>query len=227
MTKFAVCVSCCGLLAVSARAETADDILKRWDVAAKDFHAFSADLKQTSFTKVVNHKSLQTAVMRLERTDKGVLGIVRYKEEAHTIHFAGDTIEIYNPVANQEDIYDAKKYSGAIRDALMLGFGASGKEVRNAYVVKEGVPEMVGSRKTTRLELIPKEKKAKDLAEKIELWIPEGGTNPIQAKSTEPGGDYEMFEYSNVKLLKPPLKDSDFEFESDQKPNKSTFVNKN
>ncbi len=101
MTKFAVCISCCALLAASARAESADDILKRWDVAAKDFHAFSADLKQTSFTKVVNHKSTQTAVIRLERTDKGVFGIMRYKEEPHSIHFAGNTVEEFHPEANQ------------------------------------------------------------------------------------------------------------------------------
>ncbi len=125
------------------------------------------------------------------------------------------------------DSIDVKKYSSAIRDGLMLGFGTSGKDVRNGYEVKEAVPEMIGSRRTTRIELIPKDKKAKDLAEKIELWIPEGEANPIQAKTTEPSGDYEMFEYSNVKLLKPPLKDADFDFEADQRPNKSTHVTKN
>jgi outer membrane lipoprotein-sorting protein len=227
MTKFAVCISCCALLTSSARAESADDILKRWDVAAKDFHVYSADLKQTSFTKVVNHKSTQTAVIRLERTDKGVFGIMRYKEEPHTIHFAGNTIEEFHPEANQLDSVDVRKYSGAIRDGLMLGFGTSGKDVRNGYEVKDAVPEMVGSQRTTRIELIPKDKKAKGLAEKIELWIPEGATNPIQSKTTEPSGNYEVFEYSNVKLLKPPLKDADFDFDADQRPNSSTHVTKN
>jgi outer membrane lipoprotein-sorting protein len=227
MTRFAVAISCCVLLSASARAESADDILKRWDVAAKDFHGFSADLRQTSYTKVVNHKSTQTAVYRLERTDKGVFGIVRYKEEPHTIHFAGNTIEEYQPVANELRTFDIKKYSSAIRDGLMLGFGKSGKDVRNEYEVKAAVPEMIGSRRTTRIELIPKEKNARDFAEKIELWIPEGEANPIQSKTTEPSGDYEMFEYSNVKLLKPPLKESDFDFDPDQKPNQSTHVTKN
>jgi outer membrane lipoprotein-sorting protein len=223
MTKLAV--SLCVFLASIAQAESADDILKRWDVAAKDFHAFSADLKQTSYTKVVGHKSLQTAIIRLERTDKGVFGIVRYtSENPHTIHFAGNTIEDFHPVANQLDRYDVKKYSSAIRDGLMLGFGTSGKDVRNGYLVKDDGSEMIGSRRTTHLELTPKEQKAKELASKIELWIPEGENNPIQAKSTEPSGNYEMFEYSNVKLLKPPLKDSDFDFAPDQQPNKSTHV---
>jgi outer membrane lipoprotein-sorting protein len=228
MIKVAVSVSCCVLLASSARAESADDILKRWDIAAKDFHAFSADLKQTSYTKVVNKSEHQTAVVRLKRTDKGVFGIVRYtSENQHTIHFAGDAVEDYHPVANQLDSINVKKYSSAIRDGLMLGFGTSGKDVKNGYVVKDAVSEMIGSRRTTRIELIPKDKNAKDYAEKVELWIPEGENNPIQAKSTEPGGNYELFEYSNVKLLKLPLKDSDFDFERDQMPNKTTHYTKN
>jgi len=33
-----------------------------------------------------------------------------------------------------------------------------------------------------------------------------------------------MFDYSNIKLLKPPLKDADYEFDPDQKPGPTTHV---
>ena len=221
-------VAAAAVLATFAYAESADDILKRWDVSSKDFNAFTADLKQTQYTKVVKKSEQMSAKVRLKRTDKGVFGIVRYVEpDPHTVLFAGNTVEIYNPKANQKDTYDAKKYSDMIRDVLMLGFGTSGKDVRKDYSVKEGVSETIGSRRTTRIELLPKNQKFKEYAEKLELWIPEGESNPLQVKVTQPSGDYNIYEYFNVKLLKPPLKESDFTWDSDQQPNKSTHVVKN
>jgi outer membrane lipoprotein-sorting protein len=218
----------CVFLASAARADSLDDILKRWDLAAKDFTAFTADLKQTQYTKVVNKSEVMSAVVRLKRTDKGVFGIVRYTgEDPHTIHFAGSQVEIYYPKANQLDIYDAKKYSDLIRDVLMLGFGTSGSDVKKTYVVKDGGPEMAGSRRTTRIDLVPKNKQFQDYAEKIEVWVPEGESNPIQVKATQPSGNYNIYVYSKVMLLKPPLKDSDFDFDPDQKPNPSTYIKKN
>jgi len=142
-----------------ASAESSDDILKRWDVAAKDFHAFSADLKQTSHVKVVNKTSLHTAAIRLKRTDKGVFGLIRFADD-RSIHLKGDVVEDYHPKANQVDRYDLKKWSNAIRDGLMLGFGTSGQEVRKSYTVKDGGAEMIGSTRTTRIELTPKDKKS-------------------------------------------------------------------
>jgi len=222
MTRFAI-----GLLflASSVRAETADDVLKRWDVAAKDFHAFSADLKQTEVMKIIKKTDHLTAVVRLKRTDKGAFGIVKYTDQnPHTYHFLGDTVEEFKPGANQKNIYDAKKFSSLMQEVLMLGFGTSGKEVRKTYVVTDGGTAMIGSKRTTRIELVPREKAFKERFEKFEIWVPEGENNPVQVKATQASGDYAIYEYSNVQLLKLPLKESDFDYDPDQKPDKSTHV---
>lgn len=221
MSKAAV--SICVFLAAIAQAESADDVLKRWDATAKDFHAFSADVKRTQYTKVIDHKENLTAVVRLMRNDKGVFGIVRYTDDnPHTFHFMGDRVEDFKPGANQMDVYDVKKASGMVQNVVMLGFGTSGNDVRKTYVVKSATSEMVGTKRTTRIELVPKDKAFKDKAEKLEVWVPEGESNPIQVKATQPGGDYDLYVYSNVQLLKPPYKDSDFDYDPSQKPNKST-----
>jgi outer membrane lipoprotein-sorting protein len=65
--------------------------------------------------------------------------------------------------------------------------------------------------KTTRLELVPKDKKARDLASKIEMWIPVGQTYAVQVKTTAPNGDARTWLYEDAKL-NPGLPDSAYDF---------------
>ena len=53
----------------------------------------------------------------------------------------------------------------------------------------------------------------KKLITKIELWIPEGQSNPIRAKfSAQLSKNYEMVDYSDIKV-NPALPDSAFKLE--------------
>ena len=58
--------------------------------------------------------------------------------------------------------------------------------------------------------MIPKDKELKKQAEKIELWIPEGGSIPVQSKVTLTSGNYEQLNYSDAQM-NPTLADSAFE----------------
>jgi outer membrane lipoprotein-sorting protein len=59
------------------------------------------------------------------------------------------------------------------------------------------------------LELIPKSEEVRNLTTKIELWIPEGKSNPVQEKLTQPSKNYHLVVFSDVKL-NVPLPDSDY-----------------
>ena len=49
----------------------------------------------------------------------------------------------------------------------------------------------------------------KKLITKIELWIPEGQSNPMRAKFSEPSKNYELVDYSDIKV-NPALPESAF-----------------
>jgi len=51
----------------------------------------------------------------------------------------------------------------------------------------------------------------KKLITKIELWIPEGQSNPVRAKFSEPSKNYELVDYSDIKV-NPALPDSAFDW---------------
>jgi len=197
--------------AASVRAEAVSDILARMDRASQEFKAVSAKLKRVSYTAVLDESSEVNGVMRLKRAKGGTIGIVEFAEpEPRVFHFSGRELQIYYPKANTVEMYDAQKYTKTMDQVLLLGFGTSGAELKRSYDIKAGGTETVGAERTTRIELTPKSSELKKLIVKVELWISEGQSNPVQAKFTEPSKNYELAQYSELKL-NPPLADSAFE----------------
>ncbi len=197
--------------AVPARAEALSDILARMDRAAQEFKSVSAKMKRLSYTAVIDESSEATGVMRLKRAKGGTTGIVEFgPPEPRLIHFAGRALSVYYPKANTVEIYDAEKYTKTMDQVLLLGFGTSGAELKKTYEVKEGGVQTLGPVRATRIELVPKSAELKNLFTRIELWIPEGESNPVQERVTQPSKNYELVVYSDLQV-NAPLADSLFE----------------
>lgn len=198
-------------MAVSARAESLADVLARMDKAALEFRSFSADVKRTEFTAVLSESETSSGSVRVRRAKGGVTGLMEFGEpDPRRIRFDGRTAQTYYPKANRLEVIDIGKHGGAIEQFILLGFGTTAAEMRKSYDMKLGGAEQLNGIATTRIELLPKEGEAKKLVTKIELWIPEGESSPIQEKVTEPSRNYHLFVYSNFKA-NPALPDSAFE----------------
>jgi outer membrane lipoprotein-sorting protein len=194
----------------SLRAETLDEILTRMDKAAAKFQSFSATTKTIDYTAVLDDKKEQNGVMRLKKGKGGMQGVVIFdRPDPRTIHFSGKTLEVYYPKANNVEIYDAGKHTNVIDEIILLGFGTSGAELHKNYQVTLAGSETLNGVRTSRLELIPKSDEVRQYASKIELWIPEGESNPIQEKVTQPSKDYHLVQFSD-RQINPSLPDSDF-----------------
>ena len=106
--------------------------------------------------------------------------------------------------------YDTSKYVSNIDQFLLMGFGTTAAELRKSYDIKPGSVETVAGVQATRIELIPRTPEMQKLVTKIELWFPEGQANPIQEKLSEPSKNYELVNYSDIKL-NPELPESQFQ----------------
>lgn len=198
-----------GLVLAPSRADSMDAVLARMDAASKDFKSFTAKLKRTDYTSVLNESEEMIGTMAMRRAKSGNEALTQFAEpNPHSIYFSGRTVRIYSPRANTVEIYDAGKLAATAERMMLLGFGISAAELRKEYDVKRIGEENVGSIHTTRLELVPKSADVrKNYVTKIELWIPDEQANPIQEKVTKPSKDYYMVTYSDPKL-NPPLPDS-------------------
>ena len=200
------------LFAPLGTAEPLDALLNRMNQSAKSSKSFTADLHWTHYTAVLDLKEESTGEMRLEKKGSNTIGIVDFKApNQKTAIFVPGTFQQYLPKANVLEVYELGKQAKLVDKYLLLVFGVSGNDLKKDYQVKLGGDETVAGVKTTRIELTPKEKEAKDLVAKLELWIPEGQTYAIQQKVTAPSKDYDLWVYSNVKI-NPDLPESAFTF---------------
>jgi len=193
-----------------AAAEPLPDILARMDRAAAEFHSLSAGMKRVQFTAVLSESSEMDGAVRLRRTKAGTQGIVEFQQpEKRTVFINGKQVQIYYPKANTVEIYDTSKYTANMDQILLLGFGTSAAELKKSYAIKDGGAQKINGADTTRIELSPQSDEMKKLITKIELWIPEGQSNPVRAKFSEPSKNYELVDYSGIKV-NPALPDSAF-----------------
>lgn len=199
----------CAFSLSPAFAADLDSVLAKMDAAAPKFSAMSADLVRTSYTKVLDDKSTETATMKLRRKGRDIQVLIDItKPNPQTVAFAGKKAEKYFPKLNTVQEFDLGKYKGVVDQFMLVGFGTTGRDLAANYSVKYAGEETVAGQKAYKLELVPKSSKMKENFSRLDLWVVEDGTYPVQQRFVQPSGDYNMATYSNVKL-NPSLTDDD------------------
>jgi outer membrane lipoprotein-sorting protein len=199
------------LLIAAVDAEPLDAILARMDRAAKDFKSVSAKVTKDEWVAVIEDANTQSGEMFIKRTKKGVTALMKFGEpDPKFYHIEGSKLQEYLPKANTLHLYDAGKATQTVNQLVLLGFGTPGSDLVKQYTIRLIGPEKVGSINTTHLELMPRSTELQKYMAKLDLWIPEGESNPLQEKVTSPSKNYSFYHFSDVKV-NPSLPDSAFE----------------
>ncbi|HEY4363857.1 MAG TPA: hypothetical protein VGN17_23010 [Bryobacteraceae bacterium] len=195
------------------RADSLDDILKRMDAAAPQFKSMSASLKRLNYSMRWDEKEEKTGTMRMQRTKDGPAALWDFTgKDPEVIRLKGKTARIYKPKASIDQEYKAGKEVSSLQETLLLGFGARIADLKKTYDIQAGAADTVGGKHATVIQLTPKSKDLKDIFTRIDLWIPDGESNPVQEKIWKgTKGDYILATYSDLKI-NPNLPDSAFEF---------------
>jgi len=198
-----------GVLA-SAGAHSPAPVLARMDKAAEKFQAMSAKVTMVTHTDVINENTTESGSILIKKDGKSrVQALIEFQEPPNArrkLSLAGKTAQIYFPKINTVQIYDLGKYREVAEQFVTLGFGTSGKELAEGYIVNVLGEETLLGKLALRLELKPKSDDVKKFVNKVELWIPEGGdAYPMQEKYYSPSNDYHLATYSDLKI-NPPLK---------------------
>lgn len=187
------------------------DVLARMDRAGGEFRSLSATMKRIHYTAVLSETEMMDGTVRLKRVKGSTVGVIEFKQpETRTVFINGKSVQIFYPKANMVEIYDASKYTSSMDQIILLGFGTSSTELKKSYDIKDGGSQKLNATDSTRLELTPKSAELKKLITKIEMWIPEGQSNPLRVKFSEPSRNFEQVDYSDIKA-NPALPDSAFE----------------
>jgi len=204
-------IALCALTASFAGAADLPTVLAKMDASAATFKTMRADLDWTTYTALVDDSSVESGsiVVRKEGSDVEVK-IDFTTPYPRQMHVQGTKAESYKPRINTIEEYDLSKHKDKLEQALLIGFGASGKAIAKNYDVKALGEESVSGHETVHLELIPKDAEARTSVPKLEMWVSKQTWQPVQQKLYQASnGDYTLYNYSEIEI-NPSLKSSDF-----------------
>jgi outer membrane lipoprotein-sorting protein len=172
------------------------------DNASRNFKTVSAKVRMLKHTAVINDDSVETGTINLKRERPGdvrvLIQVTQPDPKAYAIK--GGKAEIYYPNAKTVQEWELGKYRGLVDQFMLLGFGSSSRELESGYNVTLVGPANVEGQSATRLALVPKSKEVRQYLTKVELWISDATSYPVQQQFYETGGEYRTVTYSDVKI---------------------------
>jgi outer membrane lipoprotein-sorting protein len=121
---------------------------------------------------------------------------------------------LYDKLTNQVHVKDAAKYESY----LLLGFGASGRELADKWEIKylgsEALADGNTSVDTEKLELVAKDPDVLKLFPKVIIWVDPTRAVSLKQFFDEGQGQNRTCFYFNIKVNQ-RLRDSDFTFKTD------------
>lgn len=195
---------CVLAFAVTAKPQSIDAVLSRMDKAAPTFHAMTADVSMIEYNALLQTSTTQTGTLEMQRLKPGnvraILDFNGGEGDARTIGFLGKDLRIYYPKLNAYQDFEVGKNSGVVNQYLLLGFGSSGKELAQSYTIKFLGTEKVAGADTSKLQLQPNDPAVRQRLQKVLMWIPDDGANPVQQQFYEPSGNYRKLTYTSITL---------------------------
>jgi outer membrane lipoprotein-sorting protein len=189
--------------ALAAPADEKDKVLRRLDEAAKNFHSTSADFQFDSVeTEPIYDKDIQRGTVYYERkgsTFQMAAHISEHngKPSPKIYSYSSGLFRLFEVGLNQVTTYTK---ASQFESYVMLGFGASGRELADKWEIKYLGSETLSGVKTEKLELFAKDPAVRKIFPKVTIWVdPERGVSLKQVFDEGPG-QYRVCVYFNFKF---------------------------
>ena len=192
------CATVLGQAKASSSGEL-EGVLTQLDRSSASFKTAQADFVWEQYQKVVDETDVQKGKVAF-RHDKDTQMVADITEpERKIVLFNEGRIRFYQPKIEQVTEYDAGKNRDEVESFLVLGFGSRGHDLIKSFTVKYQGKETVDGVKTVKLELLPTSARVRNMFERIILWIDPERDVSIKQQAFEPGGDYRIAKYSNIR----------------------------
>lgn len=198
-------VALVGLFAVTSFAQSSnaklDNVLKKMDAAAANFHSAEANFVWQQYQRVVDETDTQTGTVYYRKAGSAIEMMAEVKQPDHKdVLYKDGKLQVYQPNINQVMEYSTGANRSEIESYLVLGFGASGQDLAKSFDVTYQGEENIDNQPTAKLQLIPKSEKVRNNFSKIFLWIDLGRGISVQQKFEQPQGDSRTAKYLDVKI---------------------------
>ena len=176
-------------------------VLAGMDRAADAFSSMAGHLDYTKVTVIVDDHSTESGEIFFEKSKGQTRVMIAFRQPAEKyVLFADEKVSLYLPKIAQVQEYRLSSRQDLMEQFLLLGFGTGGEEMQEAYRISYLGEKMLDGQQAFLLELLPKSAQVSAQLDRIELWISPESWQPLQQKFFEPGGDYLIARYTDVKV---------------------------
>jgi outer membrane lipoprotein-sorting protein len=202
VTTFALAL----LAARTAMAAPQDDlksVLDRLDVAAASFHSLSADVEFDDVTTdPIYDKDVFKGVVYYDRKGNAFRCGVHFnlhngKPSTKAYTYVGGVLYLRDSGSDEVKPYPQ---AGKFESYVMLGFGASGKELLAKWDIKYIGSENIGGVQTAILELVAKDPDVRKNLSKVTIWVDPDRAVSLKQVFTTGAASSKIGLYSNFKL---------------------------
>jgi outer membrane lipoprotein-sorting protein len=178
-----------------------DRVLNQMDAAAKTIRTTEANVEWDQYQKVIDETDVEKGKIYSRREGGDTKVAVEFVEpdKKYVVYSAGK-VQVYQPKIDEVNEYSAGNNRADIEGFLALGFGGGGHDLLKSYDAKYLGTEAVNGTQAAKLELIPKSVKMRNNIARITLWIDPVKWVSVQQQLFEPGGDYRLAKYSDIKI---------------------------
>jgi outer membrane lipoprotein-sorting protein len=187
---------------VAFAANDKESVLRSLDAAAANFHSTSAEFQFDSVeTDPVPEKDIQKGSVYYERKGKAFQMAAHIREfngkPAPKVYaYSGGVLKLYEKAINQVTTYSK---AGQFESYLMLGFGASGKDLEEKWEIKYLGPQTLDGVKTEMLELVAKDPAVRKNIPKVTVWVDPARAVSLKQIFTFSPTEYKVCVYFNIK----------------------------
>ena len=192
--------------ATPAEEKAKDEVLRRLDVAAVNFHSTSADFEFDAVeTEPIPDKDVQKGTVYYERKGNAFQMAAHIHElngkiASKVVSYASGVVNLYEKLTNQVTRFSkVSQYESY----LILGFGASGKDLEQKWEIKYLGSEVIDGVKTDKLEMVAKDPAVRKNIPKVTIWLDTERAVSLKQVFEEGPGQYRVCFYFNFKTNQP------------------------
>jgi outer membrane lipoprotein-sorting protein len=199
----AAALACFALAGRAAHADDLQSVLHQLDAAAANFRSTSADFEFDSYeTDPIPIKDVQKGTVYYERKGAAFsmaahIAEVNGKPVPKIYSYVGGVFKLDEPMIDQVTTF---KSASKFESYVMLGFGASGKELADKWDITFVGVETLNGVKTDKLDLVAKDPTVRKNLPKVTIWVDPARGVSLKQVFDEGEGQSRVCVYFNMKV---------------------------
>lgn len=181
-----------------------DTVLRQMDEASTRFKSAQADFRWDLYERVVKQTTTQNGTIYfLKNTPSLQMGAVIQPPSAKFLEFKSGKLRVFDPGSDHLTEINAGANQAQYESFLTLGFGGSGKDLAKAWTVtdvgNENLSDGDKTITTTKLDLVSKDPKVRDMFTHIAIWVDPTRGISLKQQFFTPSEDQRTAVYTHIR----------------------------